>query len=363
MFTINRKALADELSLLQLTAERKGTIPILSCVRMEVQGDTVTLIATDLDVSITTRLDADGDPWAGCVPLREFSSLVKLFDADNVGFNSKPNERIEIFAGRSRHLLPVVAVDKFPVVNQPEGSGLTINGPSLRNALDRTMFAADSESDSKYGLQGVNVSSAAGSLRFVATNGRHCAVVKVKSESELETPTTIPTRACVAILGLLGEGDVELIAGAHGVAVKTDRRALVSRIVDSRFPDWTMFIPKTLNHRIEADARRLESAIKRTAITSRELALVKINLKFTLSKDEILIESRGGEGESSEPVTAESSLNGDKFEIGMNGEHWLKFLAKAEGSIVCQFNNVKDQIVLSCPSDPNYTYVTMPVKL
>ena len=51
--TIDRNALMRALSHVQAVVERRNTIPILSNILMEAEGDRLSLTATDLDIEAT----------------------------------------------------------------------------------------------------------------------------------------------------------------------------------------------------------------------------------------------------------------------------------------------------------------------
>ena len=64
-FTVQRDALAGELQILQGIAEKRKTIPVLSHILISAESDHLALVATDLEVSLSTRCDAvtSGAGW------------------------------------------------------------------------------------------------------------------------------------------------------------------------------------------------------------------------------------------------------------------------------------------------------------
>ena len=57
-FTVQRDALESELQVLQGIAEKRKTIPILSHILISAESDYLSLVATDLEVSLSTRCSA-----------------------------------------------------------------------------------------------------------------------------------------------------------------------------------------------------------------------------------------------------------------------------------------------------------------
>jgi len=59
-FTVNRSDLVRELGLSQGVVEKKSTIPILSNILLEADGERLTLTATDLELGIRCSCPAKG---------------------------------------------------------------------------------------------------------------------------------------------------------------------------------------------------------------------------------------------------------------------------------------------------------------
>jgi DNA polymerase-3 subunit beta len=78
-FSLSKASLLRELNLLQGVVEKKNTIPILSNVLIETLGESlVSLIATDLDVSLQTECTADvSHPGAVVLQARKLFDIVR----------------------------------------------------------------------------------------------------------------------------------------------------------------------------------------------------------------------------------------------------------------------------------------------
>ena len=95
-FTVSKSDLVKELNLSQGVVEKKTTIPILSNVLLETDGDRVQLTATDLELGVRCSFPARvTKPGAGTIPARRLLDYVRLLpDADihvKVGDNQWAN--------------------------------------------------------------------------------------------------------------------------------------------------------------------------------------------------------------------------------------------------------------------------------
>src|SRR3954453_23763192 len=83
-FTVTKSDLVRELSLSQGVVEKKTTIPILSNVLVEAEGDRIVMTATDLELGIRCACAAKvGNSGSGTIPAKRLLDYVRLLpDAD-----------------------------------------------------------------------------------------------------------------------------------------------------------------------------------------------------------------------------------------------------------------------------------------
>jgi len=108
------------LSHVQSVVERRNTIPILSNVLIEAEGDGLKVMATDLDLQVVEHIDA-GVESAGSITVSAhllFDIARKLPEGSQVSLETADN-RMAVKAGRSRFSLPTLPRDDFPVIVAP----------------------------------------------------------------------------------------------------------------------------------------------------------------------------------------------------------------------------------------------------
>src|ERR1044072_4621004 len=100
-FSLSKAALLREMNLLQGVVEKKNTIPILSNVLIETLGESlVSLIATDLDVSLPTECSADvTQPDAILLQARKLFDIVRNLPEAEINFVKEDNDSARIICG------------------------------------------------------------------------------------------------------------------------------------------------------------------------------------------------------------------------------------------------------------------------
>src|SRR5205823_12088597 len=102
-FTVSRADLVRELTLSQGVVEKKTTIPILSNVLVEANGDRIVLTATDLELGIRCSCPAKvKKQGASTVPARRLLDYVRLLPDADVQVKIQENQWASLTCGRSK---------------------------------------------------------------------------------------------------------------------------------------------------------------------------------------------------------------------------------------------------------------------
>src|SRR5690554_2579237 len=143
-FTIQREALLKPLQLVAGVVERRQTLPVLSNVLMVVDGNTLSLTGTDLEVELIGRINLEEIAEDGeiTVPARKLMDICKSLP-DEAAINFRVEEgKVILKAGRSRFTLTTLPASDFPNVEDAEGSlSFSISQNRLRRIIERTGFA------------------------------------------------------------------------------------------------------------------------------------------------------------------------------------------------------------------------------
>ena len=163
--SIERATLLKAVSQAQSVVERRNTIPILANVLIEAEGDSISFRATDLDIEVVDRAEAQveraGATTVSAVMLHEIirklpdGALVQLTDDGAAG-------RLTIQAGRSTFSLATLPKEDFPVMASSEyTANFSAPASTLRRLFDKSKFAISTE-ETRYYLNGVYMHVAKG---------------------------------------------------------------------------------------------------------------------------------------------------------------------------------------------------------
>ncbi len=339
--TIERATLLRCLSHVQSVVERRNTIPILSNVLIEAEGDgTLKIMATDLDLQVVETLSAVSVEAPGSITVSAhllFDIARKLPEGSQVNLEAADN-RMAIKAGRSRFQLPTLPRDDFPVIVEGDlPTSFEIPAATLAQLIDRTRFAISTE-ETRYYLNGIFFHVSEDELKAAATDGHRLARYTIARPDGAEgMPDVIVPRKCVGELRKLLEESLDTnvevdlsaskvrftLGGENGVV-------LTSKLIDGTFPDYTRVIPTGNDKILKVDPRSLFEGVARVATIATEKTRA---VKMALDKDKVTLSVTSPDnGNAAEELPA--SYEADDLEIGFNANYLKDILSQLEGDSV-----------------------------
>ena len=165
-----RDALLKPLSTVAGIVERRHTLPILANILLRKQGPTVSFIATDLEVQITTHADfgVGKDNEALTVAARKLVDILRaLPDTGDVRL-ATAGGKLAVQSAKSRFSLQTLAATEFPTMSQPDRWDVTLTLPrkTLKHLFNMVHFAM-AQQDIRYYLNGMLLVFEPGRLRAV----------------------------------------------------------------------------------------------------------------------------------------------------------------------------------------------------
>ena len=360
-----RNTLLNSLSAVVGVVERRHTLPILSNLLLEKKGGKLTLLATDLELQISTQQAVDaGEDFAITIAARKLFDIVKaLPDAAKVKLDSKDSQ-VVVSAGKSRFTLQTLPAADFPRVETGAGLGaaITLSQKTLKRLLQLVQFAMASQ-DIRYYLNGMLLVLEGKQLRVVATDGHRLSYAETTLETEAETrEVIIPRKTVVELSKLLGDVDdpVELRIGANQVTITLPGTELVTKVVDGKFPDYKRVIPNNQPRHLKANRQNVMQALQRAAILSNEKFR---GVRWVLADATLKIVSSNAEQEEANEEL-EVKYSGISLDIGFNVTYLLDVLNNVAGSeIEVSFGDASSSALIHFPAEKDFKYVVMPMRI
>jgi DNA polymerase III subunit beta len=369
--SMERSALLRAMGRAQSVVERRNTIPILSNVLIEAEGERVSFRATDLDIEVIDKAPAmvgqAGATTVAAYTLHEIArklpdgAMVELADDGLAG-------RLDVKAGRSHFSLATLPREDFPIMASAEyACNFACPAPVLRRLFDKAKFAISTE-ETRYYLNGVYMHAAKGAdgpvLRCVATDGHRLARIDASlPEGAAELPGVIVPRKTVGELRkLLDEDEMTIAVSVSETKVRfaTPEVTLTSKVIDGTFPDYARVIPVGNSKRLEVDAAEFAQAVDRVATVSSERSRA---VKLALEDDRLVLSVNAPDSGAADEELA-VAYGDERLEIGFNAKYLLEIAGQVDReNAVFLFNSAGDPTLMREGNDESAVYVVMPMRV
>jgi DNA polymerase-3 subunit beta len=345
--------------------ERRHTLPILSNVLIEKAGDTLSFLATDIEIQIVSRsaLEQTGDTKGVTVGARKLVEILRALPDGEVTLSTQ-DKRLQVKSGRSRFTLQTLPAEDFPRLSRPAGdvSKFSLPQKALRKLLALVQYAM-AQQDIRYYLNGLLLVVEDKELKLVATDGHRLAYCSMQLEAELPRQEVIvPRKTILELSKLLADSDepVNIEISATQAAFSFGSIELVSKLVDGKFPDYTRVIPKDHKNTTVIDRELLRQALSRAAILSNEKFR---GVRWVLADGILKIVSSNAEQEEANEEL-EVKYSGVALDIGFNVTYLLDVLNNvAGGEIEVSFGDAASSALIHFPAEKNFKYVVMPMRI
>ena len=347
--------------------ERRHTLPILSNLLLEKKGGVLTLLATDLELQVSTQLDnaGKGEDFAITVAARKLFDIVRaLPDAANLKLETK-DKQVVVSAGKSRFTLQTLPAADFPRMETSAGLGdeITLPQKTLKRLLQLVQFAMASQ-DIRYYLNGMLLVLDGKTLRVVATDGHRLSYAEttLDTASAATREVIIPRKTVQELVKLLGdiEDPVSLQIGANQITIRLPQTQLVSKVVDGKFPDYQRVIPQNQPRQLKANRQAVMQALQRASILSNEKFR---GVRLVMSENTLGIVCNNNEQEEAADEI-EVQYAGEPIDVGFNVNYLLDGLgALSAESITLSLADANSSMLLTSDSEPGFKYVVMPMRI
>ena len=341
----------------------KTTVPVMECIKLSAKNDSLTLTATDGEISIQKKIKAEiyeeGDI---CVPGRYFADFIKKLEGVQITL-SVEDRRMELTYADSQTYMQVLPADDFPRVDTDINENcIVLSTEELKKLINSTSFCCATD-DSRPILKGCQMIVEGDKIFMTALDGFRLATAqgKVISSTAENLEIICPARTLNEIEKMLpsGEGETELKVQHGLILICVEDTVLTSRLYTGDFIKKDNIIPKSFNTVVKVDRESLKASIERAAILVRNDKNSLII--FDITSDRIEITSNSEIGNVLEPVKAQSE--GKDLKIAMNSKFIIEAInALSEENIVLSFNNNVQPFICQNEGDKDSLYLILPVR-
>ncbi|MFA4872532.1 MAG: DNA polymerase III subunit beta [Patescibacteria group bacterium] len=371
IFTCTQENLHRGFGVVSHVASRATTLPILSNILMEIQGNTLVLSATNLEIGVQTKVRGRAEEEGKIVvPAKLISECVSLLPRENVSITQE-GENLKVQSGSFENKIHTVPADDFPLLPVIEKQiAFSLHHAKLNELIQATLFAASFDY-TRPELAGVYMHIVKGKLTAAATNSYRLAEKSIEITNQtIDLPgVIIPIRTMQEVARILplshadqGEEDmVEVVIGQHQVSFMMGDTVMVSRLIEGLYPAYQEIIPSTYESLITVEKELLAQALRAASLFSKS-GMNDISLMVLPEEQGVRLRAMNIHvGENTTVVPAK--VEGKSDEVVLNWRYLAEGLESiTTESVNIEVTNSKIPVLLKPSGVKDHLYLIMPIR-
>jgi len=354
-FTVSSSLLSSRLQTISRVINSKNTIPALDCILFELEGNKLTLTASDPDNTLNTQVEVVdcSEDFSFAISSKILIDSLKEISEQPLRFEvNKDTLEITIYYLNGKYGLVGQNAEEYPSAAVLGEGAVSITVPSkvLANGISRSLFAA-ADDEVRPVMCGVYFDFTPESVTLVASDGHKLVRCRDYSVQGAEKSAFIlPKKPATLLKNLFGKEEQE------DVKVEFDGRfsifdmgeyKLVCRLFDGRYPNYNSVIPQNNPHKLTVDRAALISTLRRVSLFSSQASLIKLHIE----DNKVVISAQDTDFSTAAEENIACSYEGAPMNIGFRASFLIDIL-----------NNTPGQDVIIELADPSRAGVIVPAE-
>lgn len=359
-----RKPLLDGLDTISSVVSSRPTLPILGNVLLDVKKKEIVLTATDLEVGIILRVEAQvRSEGKLTIPAKKLLEVVREMPGEDIHVESDTAARLLIRSGSAEIKLLGLPPDEFPQLPEVKKEAeVKVGSQLLARMIRKTLYSVSSD-ETRYVLNGAYLVWEKGELKMVTTDGRRLAYIRQPLEGTGgKGEAIVPTKALQELTKLISQRDdeVTIVLGEGYAKFSVGTAMLTTRLIDGSFPDYEQVVPHSQDKKVVIEADAFLSAVKRAALIAADRSS---SVRIDVKKGGLTISAASHElGEAREEVPAK--FDGEDLSVAYNARFLMDGLKNMDSKeVVLELSTALAPGVIRPVDDDKYLCVVMPIRL
>ncbi|MEG1617440.1 MAG: DNA polymerase III subunit beta [Bacteroidales bacterium] len=354
-FRVSSSVFLSHLQAINRVINSKNTMPILDNFLFNLQGNMLTLTASDGDTTMVTKLElieAEGEGLFA-VPAKTLLDPLKELPDQPLDIQiSEDNFEINIYFQNGKYNFVGVNGDEYPQKTPMSESSdrFVINSQALLNGISRTIFAT-ADDELRPVMNGIYLDIFPEEIVFVASDSHKLVRAKNMSvQSGMKASFILPKKPANLLKNILPKemGDVTVLFDEKNAMFKLATFEITCRLIEGRFPNYASVIPTNHPNKLIVDRVLFMNVLRRISVFSNPASSL---VKLQLGHDQMIVSAQNIDFSTSAVENIACNYNGDAMSIGFKSTFLIEIL-----------NSISSQEVILELADPSRAGLILPVE-
>ncbi len=358
-FSASSTELLSHLQAISRVINSKNSLSILDNFLFKLDGNKLTMTASDIETTMITSMDVNEAEGNGKVAiasrllldtLREFSEQPLEFTIND------SNLAMVIKSANGQYNFIGLNGDEYPIIPQlQEGAKtLTLAVENLESGIQKTIFCT-ADDELRPVMNGIYFDIYPDGLTLVATDAHKLVRYKTSflssslNDEDEKMSFILPKKPATLLKNILPKesGEVDVKFDAKNAYFKLANYTLICRQVEGRYPNYNGVIPQNNPYKVIIDRSTLINALKRVSVFSNQASnLIKLDINNNL----IHVSAQDIDFSISAEEKIPCQFNDNAIKIGFKSAFLIEIL-----------NNLSSQEVVLELTDPSRAGIILPM--
>lgn len=372
-FIVSRDVLYKNLSAISGVLSSNSSLPILDNFLFTIEGDRLTLTASDLDTTMNAVVDLTNVEGEGsvAVPSKILLETLKLIPETPIVFAfDLENNIVKFTAANGEYDSPCFAGNEYPQVqSMGDSNSFDIDAGILQRAVSKTLFATGND-ELRPNMMGVLCELSNEYITFVATDAHKLVrfrneAVKTDDFVSFILPKKPLMQLKTILVGFTDKVKVNYSSETNHIQFSFENITIFSRLKDGKFPNYEAVIPTNNPNKLVVSREDFLKSIRRVGIFSSQSTF---QVRVSLSEEAVNITAEDVDYSNKAEEMISGVYTGEPMDIGFNSKFLREMLENMDSQEISLEMSQPNRAALILPTeeftaDENLLMLIMPVML
>lgn len=356
--------LSDALAKVTKALPIKRSNPILDGVKITAQGDILTLFATDLELAIEKKINAEVLIEGECViPGKLFADYAKKIEDEELELDLEQDHSLLIRYLDSEVKIKGYDPEDYPIFKEvSKERSFNVMKKEFKQLINKIIFNVATD-EARPALRGCCLNIKEDHMEGVASDGYRLGLVKVPivNNGIIET-IVIPAKSMMELSRLIDDEDESMTVYVDRNYVMVDdelKTKVVTRLIAESYISYSKIIQTAFDSVVTVDKKSIENAIDRVSLINRNSK--RYCVKFDIKENVMTLSAESEDGNVNEKVPV--TLNGKDLTAGFNSKYVMDCLKAIDDEyITLNFTSSTAPAIIKGPGE-NWLYLILPLRV
>jgi DNA polymerase-3 subunit beta len=320
-FVVSSSGLLSHLQAISRAIASKSPMPILDNFLFSLEGQKLTITASDTEVTMITTLDLETIEGEGniAMPSKILLETLKKFPEQPLNFEiDDETMAVDIITEKGKFSVVGQNGDDFPAlpqIDEDKASNLQLPADTLLTGIVKTYFAT-AEDELRPVMNGILFEFTPDNMTFVASDSHKLVrYQRLDVKTDYEASFILPKKPASLLKNVLPkeDGEVAVAFDDQNAYFTMQNFRLVCRLVEGNYPSYNAVIPQDNPNKVVVDRVDLFNTLGRVSLFASQASnLVKLHL----GTNEMVVSAQDIDFSISAHEKLGCQYEGDEMEIG-----------------------------------------------